>query len=66
MTYTVSDILRDFAFYGHVESPLSCAEIERAIACGLSRCETYDLGCDVACGYRFNEAFDLYFEGVAL
>lgn len=59
MSYTVTDILRDFAFYGHTESPLSCAQIERCIALGLSRDETYSIGCDCACGYRFEESLEL-------
>ena len=57
---TVSMILQDFAFYGHTESPLTCAQIERAIAVGLSRADIYDLGCDCACGFRFSEVFYLY------
>lgn len=60
MEYNVADILSDFAFYGHIDCPMTCQQIERARACGLSRQEVYDLGCDVACGFRFNEALDLY------
>lgn len=57
---TVASILKQFAFYGFVESPLSICEIDRAIAVGLDSEDIYMLGCDCAAGFRFNEVFDLY------
>ena len=60
MNPTVASTLEEFAFYGFTESPLTTAEIERAIAAGLDAEDIYRLGCDCGCGFRFNEVFDLY------
>jgi len=62
---TITDILRDFAFYGHTESPLTVAQIERCIALGITRQNIYSIGCDCACGYRFGEALELFFQSTA-
>jgi hypothetical protein len=59
---TITDILRDFAFYGHTESPLSVAEIERCLSVGITRRDIYAIGCDCAAGYRFGEAWDAFFQ----
>lgn len=60
MTITLASTLEEFAFYGFTESPLTAGEITRAIAAGLDAEDIYRLGCDCACGFRFNEVFDLY------
>ena len=62
--FTITDVLRDFAFYGHIESPLSVAQIERLIAIGIGRDDIYNIGCDCACGYRFEESLDAYMRAV--
>ena len=64
MYFTITDILRDFAFFGHVESPLSVAQIERCIALGVSRDDIYAIGCDCACGYRFQESLDVFYSSI--
>ena len=64
MTTTVTDILKDFAFYGHIESPLTVAQIERCLALRIDRDDIYAIGCDCACGYRFCEALNAYYMAV--
>ena len=63
-TTAVSEILGDFAFYGHTESPLTVLQIEACLALKISRSDIYDIGCDCASGYRFREALDAHFVAV--
>ena len=63
--FTFTDIIRDFARYGHVETPLTAAQIDRLMALGVARDDIYGIGCDCACGFRFEESLAAYFNARA-
>lgn len=61
MSFTFTDIVRDFAYYGFTYTPLTAGQIDRLMKLKLSRDAIYTIGCDCACGWRFEEALDAYF-----
>ena len=56
----VTDIIRMFAKYGFTETPLTIAEIEQCIKWGFDEDLIYNLGCDLANGFQWNEIIDIY------
>ena len=56
---TITDIIKEFAKFGFVDTPLSCAQMEDLIRLGLTMDEIYSVGCDVGSGYAYHESVDL-------
>jgi hypothetical protein len=56
---TITDIIREFAKFGFVETPLTIAQMEDLIRHSLPMDEIYSVGCDVANGWNYYEALDL-------
>ena len=58
---TITDVIRNFAKYGFTETPLTVAQIEHCIESGFDEDMIYNLGCDMAAGWRFNEVIGAYY-----
>lgn len=56
--YPFKTVMGLFAFYGHVGCPLTENQIRQLLSQGKSFDEIYSIGCDVACGFPFEEAYD--------
>lgn len=61
----LNDIVRMFAKFGFIDTPLKPSDIEKLIAWGWNDVSIYRVGCDCYCGYSFNEALDANLEGQA-
>jgi hypothetical protein len=57
----ITDIIKEFAKWGHTETPLTIAEMEQCIKWGFNMDTIYQLGCDLANGWRYSEVIDMYY-----
>ena len=55
---TITDIIKNFAFYGFTETPLTAAEMDQCISWGFDMDTIYGIGCDCANGYTFRESVE--------
>ena len=55
-----TEIVRMFAKYGFINTPLSSSEIDQLITWGWPDDEIYQIGCDCEAGLSFHEALDCH------
>jgi len=56
--FSKAEIQQEFARYGFVDCPLTDRQIKVLQEMGFSLTDAYDVGCDVQCGFLFNEALE--------
>lgn len=59
MALNYENLTKTFLHYGFLENPLTPQEVKHLDKLGLDAETAYEIGCDVSCGYDFDQSVDL-------
>ena len=58
MKWYISTLKRDFAQHGFIDCPLTEDQMTQLYKRNIKLDQAYGVGCDVACGYTFQESLE--------
>ena len=58
MKWYISTLKRDFARHGFIDCPLTEDQMTQLYKRNIKLDQAYGVGCDVACGYTFQESLE--------